>query len=52
MTEWRSEKAIKAAKMKVKLMRSIEIQMMTTLPSALLELYEVLRINQVTIVGI
>jgi ribosome maturation protein Sdo1 len=48
MANWKIEKAVEAAKMKVQLMKSIETQMMTTLPSAILELYEMCRLGQVS----
>ena len=40
MANWKIEKAVEAAKIKVQLMKSIETQMMTILPSAILEFYE------------
>ena len=48
MANWKIEKAMEAAEIKVQLMKSIESQMMTTLPSAILEMYEMCRLGLVS----
>ena len=47
MANWQVEKAVAAARSKLELMMSIKNQMVTTLPSALLELYEMCRLAKV-----
>lgn len=47
MAGWKIDKAVAAARMKVELMMSIKDQLLTTLPSALLELYEMCRLAKV-----
>jgi len=44
MAGWKIDKAVAAARTKVELMKSIQEQMITTLPSAKLELYEMCRL--------
>ena len=46
MAGWKVEQALGAARTKVQLMRSVREQMETTLPSALLELWEMSRIGE------
>ena len=46
MEAWRAEKAVEASRTKLRLMRSLGSQVLTSLPSALLELWEVARISQ------
>jgi len=47
MSNWKIGKAVGAARTKLELMRSIHEQMITTLPSAMLELYEMCRLAKV-----
>ena len=47
MAGWKIDKAVAAARTKVELMKSIQEQMITTLPSAKLELYEMCRLAKV-----
>ena len=45
MSAWQLEQALAAAEKKVVLLRKISCQMVTVMPSALLELYEINRIG-------
>jgi len=47
MQHWKVEKAVTAAKCKLEMIRSLKNEMMSTLPSALLELYEMQRLAKV-----
>jgi len=47
MANWKIDKAVEAARTKVRLMKSMETEMVTTLPSAILELYEMCRLAKI-----
>lgn len=47
MASWKVDKAVEAARTKLELMKSIENQMVTTIPSAILELYEMSQLRKV-----